>query len=71
MMHCTYVKMFLIISLVLLVAECGKPRESTTSKAVEDVTGMTAIKQGEKMKEQLKEVEKAMMQRSKEADSIE
>ncbi len=67
----TYVKMFLIISLILLAAECNKPGESASSKAVEDVTGITAIKQGEKMKEQLKEAEKAMMQRSKEADSIE
>jgi hypothetical protein len=57
--------------MLLLAAECNKSKESASSKAVEDVTGITAIKQGEKMKEQLKETEKAMMQRSKEADSIE
>lgn len=65
------VKMVLIIFVVLLASGCGKPKEPTPSKAVEDLSGITTIKQGEQMKKKVKEIEKAQEERSKEAEKIE
>ena len=62
------VKMLVIMIMVLLVGGCGKPnKEPQPSKAIEDMTGMTAIKQGEQMKKKLKEFEKAEQKKMDEA----
>lgn len=51
---------------------CEQPKEgSATKDAVEDITGMTTIKQGNTMKEKLKEIEKAAEKREKELEEIE
>ena len=64
------VKMLAIISMILFAGACSKPKEPTPSKAVEDMTGITTIKQGEQMKKQIKELEKKQEERMKEYDSI-
>ena len=65
--------LFTTILFVLFAAGCGKPKkqEPESSKAVEDFTGITTIKQGEAIKKKLKEVEKAEKERYKELEKIE
>jgi len=64
------VKMLAIISMILFACESSKPKEPTPSKAVEDMTGITTIKQGEQMKKRIKELEKKQEERMKEFDSL-
>ena len=65
--------LFTTILFILFAAGCGKPKkqEPESSKAVEDFTGITTIKQGEAIKKKLKEVEKAEKERYKELEKIE
>jgi hypothetical protein len=66
-----FMKMPVIIFTALLAWGCGKPqdkpKEPQPSKIIEDVTGMTAIKQGEYMKKKLKEFEKNEQKHTDEA----
>ena len=65
--------LFTTILFISFAAGCGKPKkqEPESSKAVEDFTGITTIKQGEAIKKKLKEVEKAEKERYKELEKIE
>jgi|WetSurMetagenome_2_1015567.scaffolds.fasta_scaffold100261_1 hypothetical protein len=58
-----------ILFMVWLAVSCGKPAKEPPkpSKTVEDITGRTAIKQGEYMKNKIKEFEKNEQQRTDEA----
>ncbi|MBN1760283.1 MAG: hypothetical protein JW863_18290 [Chitinispirillaceae bacterium] len=61
-----------ILTVAFLVLDCGAPKEgSATKKAVEDVTGMTTLKQGEMMKKRLKDFEKSQEEHQKEINEIE
>ena len=53
--------LFTTILFILFAAGCGKPKkqEPESSKAVEDFTGITTIKQGEKMKKRIEDIRKA------------
>jgi hypothetical protein len=63
-----YLKIFFISAIVMFLSGCSKPnKEPQPSKTVEDMTGMTAIKQGEHMKKQVKEFEKKEQERVNEA----
>ncbi len=68
-------KIFAIAFMVLLASGCGKPKEPQQkpqpSKAIEDMSGITTIKQGEQMKRKLKEFEKTQKERSKEMENVE
>ena len=56
----------------LTITGCEQPKEgSATKEAVEDLTGMTTIKQGNAMKKKLQAIEKAGEQREKEVDAVE
>ncbi|MBN1577916.1 MAG: hypothetical protein JW913_15255 [Chitinispirillaceae bacterium] len=70
-----YAKMFFIVVAVFLAAGCGKTKESKPlpepSKAVEDLTGMTAVKKGKEIKKKLNEAQKAQEERLKEIEEME
>ncbi len=58
--------------MAILSAGCGKPQDkpketSQPSKAVEDITGRTAIRQGDYLKKKIKEFEKTEQNRTDEA----
>ena len=67
-----YVKLFSIVAMIFCSWGCGnKPKELKANKTVEDLSGITTIKQGEKMKEKLKEIEKKQDDLAKDAEKTE
>jgi hypothetical protein len=67
-----YIFISLIVFLVVAISGCGKPekKEYKPIKAVEDMTGMTTLKNGEKMKKKLKEFEALQKEREKQLDEV-
>ena len=61
----------IVIIVGLTAIYCEQPKEgSATKDAVEDLTGMTTIKQGKTMKKKLEAIEKAAQEREKELEEI-
>jgi len=50
---------------------CNSTKERKVSKTVEDVTGYTAVKNGEKIKKQISAIEEQQRKRAKELEEIE
>lgn len=50
---------------------CNSAKERQSPKVVEDATGYTTIKNGEKIKERIKAIEEMQQKRVKEAEEVE
>lgn len=70
-MHSVLTKCIVSVACVALLAGCSKNKEPHSSKIVDDFTGKSTIKTGEKLKKKVKELEKLQNERFKEAEEVE
>jgi type IV pilus biogenesis protein CpaD/CtpE len=69
-MHSVLIKCIVSVACAALLTGCAKNKEPHSSKIVDDFTGKSTIKTGEKLKKKVKELEKLQEERFKEAEEV-